>query len=122
MAGRIGYSAQLHDLKLIDPIDFKGFSRTMSEREDEHFDIDDEFLGEAEESHDFDPLMERTERRPKAAAAANAARRPGAVWRTYSPSASWKKSCATYSKTTRRGTLIRVAVAAANGTAGGPGN
>ena len=37
----------------------------MSEREDEHFDIDDEFLGEAEESHDFDSLMERTERRPK---------------------------------------------------------
>jgi hypothetical protein len=39
----------------------------MSEREDEHFDIDDEFLGEAEESHDFDPLLERAERRPKAA-------------------------------------------------------
>jgi hypothetical protein len=68
MPGRIGYSAQLHKPKLIDPIDFKGFSRTMSEREDEHFDIDDEFLGEAEESHDFDPLLERAERRPKAAA------------------------------------------------------
>jgi hypothetical protein len=40
----------------------------MSEREDEHFDIDDEFLGEAEESHDFDPLIERAERRPKATA------------------------------------------------------
>ena len=53
---------------LIDPIDFRGFSRKMSEREDEHFDIDDEFLGEAEESHDFDPLIERAERRPKAAA------------------------------------------------------
>ena len=38
----------------------------MSEREDEHFDIDDEFLGEAEESHEFDPLLERAERRPKA--------------------------------------------------------
>jgi len=36
----------------------------MSEREDEHFDIDDEFLGEAEEAHDFEPLIERTERRP----------------------------------------------------------
>jgi hypothetical protein len=57
MPDRIGYSAQLHDSQLIDPIDFKGFSRTMSEREDEHFDIDDEFLGEAEESHDFDPLI-----------------------------------------------------------------
>ena len=57
MPGRIGYSAQLQDLKLIDPIDFKGFSGKMSEREDEHFDIDDEFLGEAEESHDFDPLL-----------------------------------------------------------------
>jgi len=77
MAGRIGYSAQLQDLKLIDPIDFRGFSRTMSEREDEHFDIDDEFLGEAEESHDFDPLLERAERRPKAVAAA---KRGKAAW------------------------------------------
>jgi hypothetical protein len=41
----------------------------MSAREDEHFDIDDEFLGEAEESHEFDPLLERAERRPKMAAA-----------------------------------------------------
>jgi hypothetical protein len=40
----------------------------MSAREDEHFDIDDEFLGEAEEAHEFDPLLERPERRPKAAA------------------------------------------------------
>jgi hypothetical protein len=40
----------------------------MSERDDEHFDIDEEFLGEAEEAHDFDPLIERVERRPKAAA------------------------------------------------------
>ena len=40
----------------------------MSAREDEHFDIDDEFLGEAEEAQDFDPLLERAERRPKAAA------------------------------------------------------
>lgn len=38
----------------------------MRERDDEHFDIDDEFLGEAEESQDFDPVMERSERRPKA--------------------------------------------------------
>jgi hypothetical protein len=37
----------------------------MSERE--HFDIDDEFLGDAEESHEFDPVLERAERRPKAA-------------------------------------------------------
>jgi len=40
----------------------------MSERADEHFDIDEEFLGETEESQDFDPLLERTERRPKAPA------------------------------------------------------
>ncbi len=44
------------------------FSRTMSAREDEHFDIDDEFLGEAEEAHEFDPLLERTERQAKAVA------------------------------------------------------
>lgn len=37
-------------------------------REDEHFDIDDEFLGDAEEANEFDPLIERPERRPKAAA------------------------------------------------------
>ena len=50
----------------------------MSAREDEHFDIDDEFLGEAEESHEFDPLLERTERRPKASAPA--AKRGKAAW------------------------------------------
>src|SRR5271156_396969 len=77
MADRIGYSAQLHDSQLIDPIDFRGFSRTMSERTDEHFDINDEFLGEAEEAHDFDPLIERPERRPKAVAAA---KRGKAAW------------------------------------------
>src|SRR6202171_3280195 len=77
MPGRIGYSAQLQQSELIDPIDFKGFSLKMSEREDEHFDIDDEFLGEAEEAHDFDPLIERTERRPKAVAAS---KRGKAAW------------------------------------------
>jgi hypothetical protein len=77
MPGRIGYSAQLHESELIDPIDFRDFSLKMSEREDEHFDIDDEFLGEAEEAHDFDPLIERTERRPKAAAAG---KRGKAAW------------------------------------------
>jgi hypothetical protein len=50
----------------------------MSAREDEHFDIDDEFLGEAEESHEFDPLLERTERRPKASAPAT--KRGKAAW------------------------------------------
>jgi len=49
----------------------------MSEREHEHFDIDDEFLGEAEESHDFDPLLERTERRPRVAAVS---KRGKAAW------------------------------------------
>lgn len=49
----------------------------MSERDDEHFDIDDEFLGEAEEANDFDPLIERAERRPKAAAAG---KRGKAAW------------------------------------------
>jgi hypothetical protein len=62
---------------LIDPVDLKGFSRKMSEREDEHFDIDDEFLGDAEESQDFEPLMERSERRPKAAPAG---KRGKAAW------------------------------------------
>ena len=53
----------------------------MSEREHAHFDIDDEFLGESEESHDFEPLLERTERRPRVAAAAAAAGKRGkAAW------------------------------------------
>jgi hypothetical protein len=50
----------------------------MSEREDEHFDIDDEFLGETEESHDFDPVLERAERRPKAVPMAG--KRGKAAW------------------------------------------
>jgi hypothetical protein len=37
----------------------------MSERDDEHFDIDDEFLGEAEEAQEFEPIMDRSERRAK---------------------------------------------------------
>jgi hypothetical protein len=49
----------------------------MSERDDEHFDIDDEFLGEAEESQDFEPIVERSERRPKATAAS---KRGKAAW------------------------------------------
>jgi hypothetical protein len=38
----------------------------MSERANQHFDIDDEFLGDNEETQEFEPLLERTERRPKA--------------------------------------------------------
>ena len=49
----------------------------MSERDDDHFDIDDEFLGDAEESQEFEPVMERTERRAKAAPAA---KRGKAAW------------------------------------------
>jgi hypothetical protein len=94
MPDRIGYSAQLPQ-RLIDPVDFKGFSRTMSEREDEHFDIDDEFLGEAEESHEFDPLIERAERRPKAAAA-------GKRGKAFLPNVNSRKSSETFSKTINR--------------------
>jgi len=36
----------------------------MTERDD-HFDLDEEFL-ESEESSDFEPVLERSERRPKA--------------------------------------------------------
>src|SRR5258708_21380789 len=77
MPDRIGYRAWLHELELIDAIDVRGFSQKMREREDEQFDIDDEFLGEAEEAHDFDPLIERTERRPKAVPAG---KRGKAAW------------------------------------------
>jgi hypothetical protein len=67
MPDRIGYSALVPAPGGVDPFDCRTFFRTMSAREDEHFDIDDEFLGEAEEAHEFDPLLERPERRPKAA-------------------------------------------------------
>src|SRR5450631_4072994 len=67
MPAGIGYSALLPapagSILLISG----AFLKVMA-REDEHFDIDDEFLGEAEEAHEFDPLLERAERRPKAAA------------------------------------------------------
>ena len=39
----------------------------MSERANEHFEIDDEFLGDSEETQEFEPLLDRAERRPKAA-------------------------------------------------------
>jgi hypothetical protein len=67
----------------------------MSERDDEHFDIDDEFLGEAEEAHEFDPLIERAERRPKATAQG---KRGKAALRMCWLSGSSKRSCATSSK------------------------
>lgn len=35
----------------------------MNERE--HFDLDEEFLGDAEESQEFEPLVERAERRSR---------------------------------------------------------
>ena len=66
----------MHPARAI-PLISGAFLQKMSEREDEHFDIDDEFLGEAEDSHDFDPLLERAERRPKAVAAA---KRGKAAW------------------------------------------
>jgi hypothetical protein len=37
----------------------------MSEREDQHFEIDEEFLGEAEDSQEFEPIVDRSERRAK---------------------------------------------------------
>jgi hypothetical protein len=49
----------------------------MREREDEHFDIDDEFLGEADDSQEFEPVVERTERRPKVSPTA---KRGKAAW------------------------------------------
>ncbi|MBS0398777.1 MAG: hypothetical protein JSR95_08880 [Proteobacteria bacterium] len=63
MRGQIRYSAPATEF---DPIDFKSFSSKMRERDDDHFDIDDEFLGSADEASDFEPIVERSERRPKA--------------------------------------------------------
>jgi len=47
----------------------RDFSETaMSDRDDEHFELDDEFLNEQEESSDFDRLIiDRVDRRAKPA-------------------------------------------------------
>jgi hypothetical protein len=37
----------------------------MAERDDDHFDLDDEFVADAEEDQNYDKLMDRVDRRPR---------------------------------------------------------
>lgn len=50
----------------------------MAERDDEHFDIDDDFVAENDEEQDFDRFIDR-DKRSRAAAAA-AAKKGKAAW------------------------------------------
>ena len=52
----------------------------MSERDNESFDLDEEFLAEAEDNTDYDRILDKVERRVRAAArhAKTSARPPGA--------------------------------------------
>jgi hypothetical protein len=47
------------------------------ERDEEHFDLDDEFVAESEESQDYDKFIER---RPRPASGSNAVKKGKAAW------------------------------------------
>jgi len=48
------------------------------ERDDEHFDLDDEFVAESEESHDYDKFIDRVDRRVRPSS--NATKKGKAAW------------------------------------------
>lgn len=48
------------------------------ERDDEHFDLDDEFVAESEEPQDYDKLIDRAERRVRPSS--NAIKKGKAAW------------------------------------------
>jgi len=48
------------------------------ERDDEHFDLDDEFVAGSEESPDYDKFIDRTERRARPSS--NAIKKGKAAW------------------------------------------
>lgn len=54
----------------------------MVERDDDHFDLDEEFVAEADEEQNFDRFIDRVDRRarPSAAAAAAAKKAGKAAW------------------------------------------
>jgi hypothetical protein len=47
------------------------------ERDEEHFDLDDEFVAESEESQDYDKFIER---RPRPPSGSNAVKKGKAAW------------------------------------------
>jgi hypothetical protein len=48
------------------------------ERDDEHFDLDDDFVAESEESQDYDKFIDRVERRVRPSS--NAIKKGKAAW------------------------------------------
>ncbi len=47
------------------------------ERDDDHFDVDEDFVAEAEESQDYDKFIER---RPRPSSSSNAVKKGKAAW------------------------------------------
>ena len=47
------------------------------ERDDDHFDLDEEFVAESDESQDYDKFIER---RPRPSSSSNAAKKGKAAW------------------------------------------
>lgn len=52
----------------------------MAERDDDHFDIDDEFAADTDDESNYDRFLEPTGRRGRAQAAANAVKKGRAAW------------------------------------------
>ena len=50
----------------------------MVERDDDHFDLDDDFVAESEESQDYDKFIDRVERRVRPSS--NAIKKGKAAW------------------------------------------
>lgn len=52
----------------------------MVERDDEHFDIDDDFVAESDEEQNFDRFIDKVDRRARPSAANKDAKKGKAAW------------------------------------------
>lgn len=52
----------------------------MAERDDDHFDIDDEFAADTDDESNYDRFLEPAGRRGRAQASANAVKKGRAAW------------------------------------------
>jgi hypothetical protein len=52
----------------------------MVERDDDHFDIDDDFVAESDEEQNFDRFIDKVDRRTRPSAAAKDAKKGKAAW------------------------------------------
>jgi hypothetical protein len=52
----------------------------MVERDDDHFDIDDDFVAESDEEQNFDRFIDKVDRRARPSAAAKDAKKGKAAW------------------------------------------